>query len=345
MYHQHRAAAASFLFGIGLSLALGASCALAQGLAAARPMVRLAIQLQAENGQSLPLNLSIRISSPAYTASPVVPDLRGNAVFPAIPVGYYLIEVRGTGVLQVSPNTVDVEEGRSLPLVVRLHLSGDSSGTVLSAAALAVPDKARKELRKALDLLARGDLQNAQQHCRRALEIHAPYAAAYNVLGVIATRRTDFQEARADFLEAVHIDPGNGEANLNLGRLALMAGDWTEAQRRARRSLLSNPKEPATLTLLAVAQLKLGQCDAAVLSARQAHELAPLDDPSTHLLAGSCLQHQNLVRDAILEYNTFLREMPAAGNAADVRRTVAELESQATAADDKGLDKKRGRLR
>lgn len=288
----------------------------------------LQVHVITENGERLPAGAEVMVSGLGGSATAMT-DTLGYVEFSSLPAGFYEIKVAATGIAANSSETVEVHADRvnAITLRVRLVRPREATGRV-SAAELSIPSKAKKELRKANELVAAGKFREALEHCRKALALHPAFAAAYNTLGVIADRQGDRDEARRQLLRAVEIDPAHAEANANLARLALAEQDWAEAERRAQRSAQSDPADPKPLVLLALAQFKLGKLDDVVVTAHREHVLAPAQYSIVHFVAATALRLQQRKAEAIAEYKTFLEEAPEAKAAPTARQALAALEGR-----------------
>lgn len=83
----------------------------------------------------------------------------------------------------------------------------ESSEGSVSVAELKIPGKAKNELNKASELLAKGELDKADQHATKALEIAPKYARAMTMRAVVMTARRQYQPALAMLDQSSAIDP------------------------------------------------------------------------------------------------------------------------------------------
>lgn len=288
----------------------------------------LEVRVTTENGAPLPVDARVLVRGSGFLSTAPL-DKSGNASFQEIPPGTYEVEVLGKGIAGYASSLLEVRAGHDnvFNMVIRLAKARAASGTV-SAAELAIPVKARKELVKASRLIEAGDFKQAEEHCRRALALYPAFPAAYNTLGVIAGRQGDRDEALRQFLKAVEIDPQHAEANANLARMALADQNWAEAERRAQYSAQGDPADPTPFMLLTVAQFKQGKLDDAIASAHHAHALAPRRYPIVHFIAATALRMERRPAEAIAEYQTFLSEAPDEKAAPNARAALAALQGR-----------------
>jgi Flp pilus assembly protein TadD len=116
------------------------------------------------------------------------------------------------------------------------------SGTVTVDSLLhPAPAAARKELLRAAKAAQKGTREESIRHLRKDLVIFPAYAEAHNDLGVRHMQQGAYEQAAAEFQEAVKLDPGAVRpiANLALASIALRRyADAESAARRANRVYL-----------------------------------------------------------------------------------------------------------
>lgn len=88
------------------------------------------------------------------------------------------------------------------------------------------PNAALPHFHLCRDLLDTGELDAAERHCERALELSPGWPTVHNNLGVVAAQRSDLERAERELRRAVELDPDYTQARGNLGRVV------AERQRR-----------------------------------------------------------------------------------------------------------------
>jgi spermidine synthase len=86
-----------------------------------------------------------------------------------------------------------------------------------------------------------GDVGGALPLVRRAIELDANYADAYNLLGAIQGTRGDIDAAREAFRTSVRLDPRDSVTYINLAQLELAAGQRDTATRLFAEALSLDP--------------------------------------------------------------------------------------------------------
>lgn len=132
-------------------------------------------------------------------------------------------------------------------------------------------------LRLGLAALERGAAERdpaGMQVCLAPAEAHPlTRAEALNMLGVLHALRTEAGAARGRFEEALRHDPGHYRARMNLGNLALEAGDPQQAEAEYRAVLKLAPDYDGAHHNLGVALRRQGKVYESVGSIRKAQRL------------------------------------------------------------------------
>ncbi|HZD30152.1 MAG TPA: tetratricopeptide repeat protein, partial [Candidatus Angelobacter sp.] len=200
-----------------------------------------------------------------------------------------------------------------------------NSAPVTSAADLRVPNDARKAFHKGMEAWDQTDYAKAAACFEKAVALFPEYDAAYNNLGVMYFQLNQPEKARAVFEHSVALNDKNADADRNLARILIHEGNYARAEELLKKSLIVEPLNPVTLTLLCVAYIETGDDDAALATARRTHQLPHEGYSLVHYVAGQALEHKGQSQAAYSEYNTYLQESPAGAEAPQVRNAMARL--------------------
>jgi Flp pilus assembly protein TadD len=198
------------------------------------------------------------------------------------------------------------------------------ASALVSAADLAVPSSARKELNKASGLIARQEFSKAEQRLNKALAIYPNYATAYNNLAVVFSQIGDVTREQQVLEKAVSIDDHFALAYLNLGRLYISNHNFPNAETVLAKASRLNPTDTTSLMLLSYSQLILGHFDDVIATSRKAHTLAG-EHALVHRTAANAFEREHDVLNAIAELELFLKEQPSGVSAEEARRELAIL--------------------
>jgi tetratricopeptide (TPR) repeat protein len=124
-------------------------------------------------------------------------------------------------------------------------------------------------------LAARGQLDEALDDFREALQIRPDYAEAHNNLGIILVMRGNLEEAIQHFHEALRFRPNYADAHLNLGFALVSQGKLDEAIQQYLEVLRLAPDDAEAHLNLGIALARLGRRDEAVAQFLEALRLKP----------------------------------------------------------------------
>jgi tetratricopeptide (TPR) repeat protein len=223
-----------------------------------------------------------------------------------------------------------------MPLLVQpddsclLWTMGKKDSATVSAANLAAPQPARDEYKKACTEMKAKNLDLAGQHLRKAVEIDPQYPGAWALLGQVLEAQQQIPEAKSACSQASTADAGYAPAYLCLSELAAQQKDWQHSRDFADRALALDPVQNAYGHFyLAIAQVHLGSIATAESSA---HDAIAADHehriPQVHLLLAQIYGSQNELPRAADELKAYLKFARNAPNVADVKKSLAQVESQ-----------------
>lgn len=158
-------------------------------------------------------------------------------------------------------------------------------------------------------LSARGEVDEAIQHLRRAVELRPDLARAHNNLGNALFRSGRVEEAIPHYEEAIRLSPGRPSTYNNLGSALLRAGRPSEAIERLREALELAPDLPEAHNNLASALDAAGRVDEAIAEYREALALRPDDVPTLNNLAATLFEVGRL-DEAIVRFRAALELRP-----------------------------------
>jgi TolB-like protein/DNA-binding winged helix-turn-helix (wHTH) protein/Tfp pilus assembly protein PilF len=130
-----------------------------------------------------------------------------------------------------------------------------------------------------------GDLDAAERHFQRAVQLDPQHARAWTALaGVYNVRALDvlhdpkyrLEEQRVALERALAIDPTLGEAHLRLARYFRLKGDTAAAESAFERAKQLAPGDPLVIASLSGRAFRDGQLDSAIELATRVVELDPL---------------------------------------------------------------------
>jgi len=135
--------------------------------------------------------------------------------------------------------------------------------------------RAASLLRDGNACLARGQLQRAADHYRRAIEAAPAAAAPHNNLGVVLYKQGRFEEAELEYGRALRLRPGAFEPRYGLGLLFKDRRDYARAADEFSRALRRSRRFAPAYHNRGIAYFHLGRLEEAARDLARAGELAP----------------------------------------------------------------------
>jgi tetratricopeptide (TPR) repeat protein len=259
----------------------------------------------------------------------------GKASFHVTAPGQYTVRVSGTPIQGKTSERLrieDMDKSRSVFVHVRPRSSevgstASKSGPppVTSAAELRIPSDAKKAFHKGMDAWEHNNLPKAAEQFEKAVSLYPDYDTAFNNLGVMYYQMGQTEKARAAFERSVALNDKNADADRNLARILIHDGNFSRAEDLLKKSLVVEPLNPVSLTLLCVAEIQTGNDDGALMNAHKVHQLPHEGYSVVHYVAGQALEHKGQLQDAAVEYATYLRESPNGAEASQVRNALTRL--------------------
>jgi tetratricopeptide (TPR) repeat protein len=275
----------------------------------------------------------IRVELRDDTETPVeqtFTDSEGRARFHVSKAGQYRVLASGTPVLGTGSETVRIDEAdksRTVYVRVKPKVEGSAaaaaatkpnSGAVTSAAELRVPADAKKAFHKGMEAWEHNDFPKAAEQFEKAVSIYPQYDTAFNNLGVMYFQMNQVEKA-------VALNDRNPDADRNLARVLVHDGNYARAEELLKKSLVVEPLNPVSLTLICVAEAQTGDDEGALASARKVHQLPHEGYSVVHFVAGQTLERQGNLQAAYAEYETYLHESPNGPEAGQVQNALTRL--------------------
>ena len=145
---------------------------------------------------------------------------------------------------------------------------------------------------------SRNDLPAAIASYEAILKLSPDLAAAYNNLGALYFRQSEFQKAASVLTQGLKLDPSMASAAALLGISLYETGDYAQAKSRLEAVVRSNPKDDNAQLFLAKTLIKLNEPDVAAAKLKQLSSRDPRNQEIWYLLARTYmkLSEQSLAR-------------------------------------------------
>ena len=255
-----------------------------------------------------------------------------RSVFSNLPYGSYQAEVSAVGYVGIR---LELSVGSSLgPTNVEIVLHRDPNAVRLDVTEKVLSPKARKETRRAVNLLKSGDLAAAHKHLNAAYTL-APRSADLNfLLGYLYFQKKDYAQAGNYLSTAAELSPHDAQTLTLLGRTALAQNDYPAARSALERAVVEDGDNWILHNLLAGTYLRqkgYGQArDEAQIAIAKGQKAGTDAGSPAQLVLGEALLGLGREREGIQALNDFLQQSPTHPMFAQVRNVIRELKSQSS---------------
>jgi tetratricopeptide (TPR) repeat protein len=200
----------------------------------------------------------------------------------------------------------------------------------VKAETLEVSGKARGEFKKGCNDLRGKKFASAETHLRKAVEEYPKYSVAWVLLGQVLEAGNHMEEARRACSRASSADADYAPAYLCLADVAGQLHEWPETLGLADRALTLDPSAGVYGHFYgAMAQFHLHHLPEAEKNAQESIDADRLQRlPQTHLLLAEIYATKHDVARAAIQLRAYLAAAPNSADAAELKKKLAELESQ-----------------
>jgi tetratricopeptide (TPR) repeat protein len=221
-------------------------------------------------------------------------------------------------------NIVDADES------CLLWTAEKAQRSVIGAATLKVPGKAKGEYRKGCSDLKDKKFASAEDHLRKAVQEYPKYAAAWALLGQVLDAGNRIEEARTACAQASGADSSYVPAYLCLADIAAQLKEWQQTLDQANRALALDPFQNLYgYFYSAMAQFHLSNLPAAERNALQTIDADHLHRiPQAHLLLAQIYGANHDLNGVSVQLRAYLKVAPSAPDSAAVKKSLADIEAQ-----------------
>ena len=205
----------------------------------------------------------------------------------------------------------------------------------ISATALAVPAKARKEYLAACSSLQELKNDPAEKHLRKAVEVYPKYSVAWVTLGQVLARERQTSASRNACTQASLAEPNYIPAFLCLAELAVREKAWSSVLEMSNRALAIDPTATAlAYEYSATANLRMNKLEDAEKSALRALEIDKNNgDAWVHFILAQIYEAKGDRANEILQLREYLKFAGNSPDAAETKQYLTQLETLPSNAD------------
>jgi TolA-binding protein len=207
------------------------------------------------------------------------------------------------------------------------------SGAVISMTTLAAPPDARQAYEKGEKALEHKKFLEAEKELRKAVAQYSGFAAAWSLLGEVNRQKADFAAAKEDYLHAIAADPKFVNPYYGMAIVSVHEKNWADVLKYTGEIKKLNPAlYPLAFMYSAAANYYSGNLDAAEESARTFEKLdIKHNSPESALLLSNILLAKHDYSGAAKTLEVYLKILPDAPNAAEIKKQLKDLEAMSVA--------------
>ena len=211
--------------------------------------------------------------------------------------------------------------------VIVLSPMDSAPGATISLTTLAAPPDARSAYERGQKDIARGKLADAEKELNKAVGVYPDFAAAWSMLGEVRRQQANAPSAKEAYLRAITADPQFVSPYFGLAILAVHEKNWAEVLKYTGETLRLNASlYPLAYMYNGAANYYSGNLEAAEKSVR-AFEKLDKDhrNPDSSLLLSNILLAENDYAGAGSALEAYLKLIPDAPNAVEIKKQLKEL--------------------
>jgi tetratricopeptide (TPR) repeat protein len=261
-------------------------------------------------------------------------DSSGMTRFTNVAPGTYRVRASGIGYQDIESDIFEVHDGESVSFQY-LEMKPDEAamkkavapGGAISAYALNVPDKARDQFLKGMELLKKNKHEEGMKKLAQATQTYPHYAEAWYWMGV-ASVPADMAAAKMYFEKALDADDDFLPTYPRYARLLIHEKDLARAEKLLTKSTGVNPQAAEDLFLLSYVQLLENRPADSIRTATRVHGMEHEKFPLVHIVAGEAYARTGENAKATEEFEIYLKEAPQGDQAEQARKAIAALQAR-----------------
>lgn len=291
------------------------------------------------SGRTMDKRLRVRLTGLRIGEFFTMTDDSGAFSFRRVAGGSYVVSVEAGKEYEPVNETVDVLDvrgqfPRSYSLQIQLRpksTSGRQKNAVMNAALAAVPKAAAELYQKALESDRAGDTKKAIEQLKSAISLSPDFLLAFNELGVQYWKSGQLDKAAEALRSALKLAPEGFSQRLNYGIVLVHLKQLREAEPELRRALEKNEGSAMAHYYLGRALATLRKFDEGEKELQRAIALGGEGVSAAHRYLGAIYNDRGDARRAITELETYLKLVPSARDAEQIRQIIKELKNQKAA--------------
>ncbi len=285
--------------------------------------------------QDLQVTLQVAGRTSMRSTAQVFAD--GSFRMTVAPPGTYRLTVLNPRGVEVYSGIVSVDAFAPELLIKLPELPGDKAvtGTVsVETLRRTVPEKARKQYRRAMRQHRKGNTDKAIAGLEKALEVDEKFVAAHASLGVVFLKLEQYDQALEHLQKAARLDPTSAPVYTNASIALFSVHRFHDAEAAARAAIRLDAGDPLAHHILGLSLMLTDRhTEEALTSLRHAAK----SSPRAGLAAAQLLLDMNRVEEAVRELRRYLRSGSSLYQE-EAAQLLRKLEESGAAGAESGLE-------
>ena len=250
----------------------------------------------------------------------------GSIRYEGVPLGTYIVEASAPGYIPAEENIELMVRNEQRNVSFAMLPVGDPSAKPVANKPPLLAPKAQKELSKGLEELRANHSDEAKKHLLNALKLAPTNPDVNYLLGVLATKSGDVEQATRYWKKAVAGFPTHTFSLIALGEVCLAAGDLEPAKEYLEKAVTTDPSSWRGHQTLARVFLQRGQYEDSRKEAEKAIALGKTQALASQLVLAKALIGLGNRERAAGALKEFLGANPPEASARSAQKLLAALE-------------------
>lgn len=294
------------------------------------------------NGKASETPISVELQSTSYGTLNVQTDLSGSFSFGGLNPGTYTVVVNAGESFEIAREyiTIDPEVQTStfrvtpspktftVPIYLQAKRGEIQKTGVINAKWAGVPRSVIERYERGLELAKENKAIEAATEFQKAIDMYPSFSPAHTALGKTLLMTGKLNEATRSFRAALRYDPLDFDAHLDLGIALLNLKQYNDAEPELVTAAYLNRSAVTPHYYLGIVFVMKNDLDIARKAFETAKELKGGKSlPSLHKYLGRIYMAKNMNKEAIEEFETYIKLVPKAQDVEIIRKDISNLKN------------------
>ncbi len=285
------------------------------------------------SGRNIDRRLRVRLTGLRIGDFFTITDDTGAFSFRRVAAGSYVVSVEAGKEYEPVNETIDIRSPMagvfSLQIQLRARLgSANEKAEVINAALVGVPKPAAELYQMALESERAGDSKKAIEQLKSAISLHPNFLLALNQLGIQYWKTGQLDKAAEALRSALKLAPDSFSSRLIFGVVLVQMKHYKEAEPELRRAVEKNDGSAMAHYYLGRALANLRRFDEGEKELQRAIALGGEEINAAHRYLGAIYNDRGDTKRAVSELEAYLKLVPSAKDAEQIREILRQLKNQ-----------------